>query len=157
MQSYKSCFGTGHRNIPEDGDLLEKLGDKIRYAILKAISEGHTEFYGSVDYGADQMFLAIALDLRRVYTFIHVHAVIPYRELLGVRDVRFLAGQCDTSIYLSINEEQTSWQAVQQYMAHRCERLIAVYDGRRSGGTERIIRYCRSLDMEIVEINPRLL
>jgi len=43
-----------------------------------------------------------------------------------------------------------------QFMVNKCDKLIAVYNGKQSGGTYQCLNYAKSKNKEIILIDPRL-
>ncbi|MFE7134392.1 hypothetical protein ACFVIM_26390 [Streptomyces sp. NPDC057638] len=138
---------TGHRHLP--AEVYPHISAGIRDAL-----NGHgggLEAFSCLAVGADQLFADIALDCGAELT-----AVIPSGdytddftepgELAGFLRLRRRATREVRMGYARSSGE--AYYAAGAYIADRCDRLVAVWDGepaRGVGGTADIVRYARQL------------
>lgn len=153
--SKKTCCVTGHRDIPASQE--DYIKGELRKEILLAISEGYTHFISGFAEGVDLYFTEIVVEQKAQNSGITLEAAIPYRKRLSTKDKDFqrLIKLCDA---VTVNAEAYTGKGVfmnrNKYMVQQSNRVIAVFDGRESGGTEFTIRYARKneLDLRIITI-----
>ena len=149
MEEIKACCVTGHRDIPaEQMDRIQKL---LRREILAAIEDGYSHFISGFATGADLLFAEIVAELREVYP-ITLEAAIPYPGRMKTPDKTFqrLIRCCDTVKIHSDSYFKGCYMRRNRYMVGQSQRVIAVYDGRPTGGTAATVRYAGKKDVRIV-------
>ena len=145
----KSCCVTGHREIP--AKQTEYVKYELRKEILLAINDGYTHFISGMAEGADLYFAAIVAELKTENPGITLEAAIPHRKRMDAKDSTFqrLIKLCDSVHVTAETYSKGSYLNRNMYMVGKSERVIAVYDGRSTGGTEFTIRYAKTRDREI--------
>lgn len=150
----KVCCVTGHRSIPSDqtGGLRQRLEN----AVCQAITDGYNAFISGFADGVDLMFVEIVSQTMQKKPRIKLIAAIPYRKRLETLQKRectkSLLEQC-AEIYVTAEEYRPSvYVQRNRYMVERSDRVIAVYDGRDSGGTVGTIRLAHQMKKELWEI-----
>ncbi|WP_328316696.1 hypothetical protein [Streptomyces sp. NBC_00388] len=134
---------TGHRSIPPG--VLAHVREELR-ALLAGYA-GPLEALSSLAAGADQLFAGLALDYGARLT-----AVIPSGDYeLGFCDpgelagYRRLRGRASREVRMDFpHSTDEAYYAAGTYIADRCDRLVAVWDGlpaRGLGGTGDIVSY----------------
>lgn len=149
MGTEKTCCVTGHRNIPEEQmDRIQKL---LRQEILAAIEDGYTHFISGFAAGADLLFADIVAELKEIYP-ITLEAAIPYPGRMKTPDETFqrLIRCCDTVKIHSDTYFKGCYMRRNRYMVDQSQRVIAVYDGRPTGGTAATVRYAKEKDVRVV-------
>ena len=149
MGTEKTCCVTGHRDIPaEQMDRIQKL---LRQEILAAIEDGYTHFISGFATGADLLFAYIVAELKEIYP-ITLEAAIPYPGRMKTPDETFqrLIRCCDTVKIHSDVYSKGCYMRRNRYMVDQSQRVVAVYDGRPTGGTAATVRYAKGKDVRVV-------
>ena len=149
MDKEKTCCVTGHRDIPaEQMDRIQKL---LRQEILAAIEDGYTHFISGFATGADLLFAVIIAELKEIYP-ITLEAAIPYPGRMKTPDETFqrLIRCCDTVKIHSDSYFKGCYMRRNRYLVDQSQRVIAVYDGRPTGGTAATVRYAKGKDVRVV-------
>lgn len=143
MDVKHTCCVTGHRDIPADKRRF--VADELLNEILSAIQEGYTRFISGFAGGVDLMFAEIVAELKSEYA-ITLEAAIPYPGRMKTPDATFqrLIEHCDV-VKIHSNEYLSGCYSIRnRYMVDNSERVIAVYDGRKGGGSAQTIRYAEA-------------
>ena len=149
MGTEKICCVTGHRDIPaEQMDRIQKL---LRQEILAAIEDGYTHFISGFATRADLLFADIIAELKEIYP-ITLEAAIPYPGRMKTPDETFqrLIRCCDTVKIHSDSYFKGCYMRRTRYLVDQSQRVIAVYDGRPTGGTAATVRYAKGKDVRVV-------
>ena len=149
MGTEKTCCVTGHRDIPaEQMDRIQKL---LRQEILVAIEDGYTHFISGFAAGADLLFADIVAELKEIYP-ITLEAAIPYPGRMKTPDETFqrLIRCCDTVKIHSDSYFKGCYMRRNRYMVDQSQRVVAVYNGRPTGGTAATVRYAKGKDVRVV-------
>ena len=151
MDKEHTCCVTVHRDIP--ADKIQYVQMKLRQELLQAIQSGYTHFISGFAAGVDMIFAGIVADLKREYP-ITLEAAIPYQGRMKSPDKTFqcLLKECDI---VKVHTEQYSkscYMVRNRYMVDCSALVIAVHDGRKSGGTTATIRYAHRMKRDIREI-----
>ena len=150
----KTCCVTGHRNIPSDQ--TEAVRQGLEQAVRQAVKDGYTAFISGFADGVDLMFAEIVSRATAKNPGIKLIAALPYRKRLETLQKRertkALIKQC-AEVYVAAEEYLPSvYVKRNRYMVERSDRVIAVYDGRDSGGTVGTIRLTHQMKKELWEI-----
>ena len=152
----KACCVTGHRDISES--MVSKITRLLQDEIVQAYRDGYRKFYSGMATGVDLIFVEILSKYKAVSKLdIFIEAVLPYRGAMNKRNAHFqrLVGCCDAVRVLS---EQYYGKRVylerNKYMFDNSQKVIAVYDGRVTGGTYFTIEYAQmnNKDLRIIWI-----
>ena len=149
MDKAKTCCITGHREIPATRQkIIRKL---LQQEILAAIADGYTHFISGFATGADLLFADIVTEQKESYS-ITLEAAIPYPGRMKTPDKTFqrLIRCCDTVKIHSDVFHKGCYMRRNRYMVEQSQRVIAVYDGRRTGGTAATVRYANEKEIRIV-------
>lgn len=151
MKREQTCCVTGHRDIA-----LEKVpfvNAKLHVEIQKAISNGYTHFISGFATVTDLIFANIVAELRHNY-LITLEAAIPCPSRLNTVDVEFqrLIKVCDVVNIVSNRYYGGCYKARNYYMVDSSSLVIAVYDGRKRGGTVETMRYAKKKGCALKEI-----
>lgn len=150
----KTCCVTGHRSIPSNQ--AEAVRQGLDQAVHQAIAGGYNAFISGFADGVDLMFAEIVSQTMQENPRIKLIAAIPYRKRLETLQKRertkALLEQC-AEIYVAAEEYLPSvYVKRNRYMVERSDRVVAVYDGRDSGGTVGTIRLAHQMKKELWEI-----
>ena len=149
MEEIKACCVTGHRDIPvEQASVIREL---LRREILAAIEDGYTHFISGFAAGADLLFAEIVAELKEIYP-ITLEAAIPCPGRMKTPDKTFqrLIRCCDTVKIHADSYSKGCYMRRNRYMVNQSQRVLAVYDGRSTGGTAATVRYARGKDARVV-------
>ena len=152
MTREQTCCVTGHRDIStEKQDLIKAL---LRREVLKAISEGYTHFISGFAAGVDLIFAEIVAELKREYP-ITLEAAIPYPGRMNTPDAAFqrLIKCCDVVRVHADHYHKGCYMNRNRYIVDSASRIIAVCDGRKSGGTAATMKYANAVGCVIRKIN----
>ena len=140
----KTCCVTGHREIPTDK--LAYVETELRKAVIAAADDGYTRFINGGAAGADLLFAAIVAELKEQGRPLFLEAALPYSGRKRSRDQGFqkMLAACDEVKVFSEQYNRGCYFVRNRYMVDESSRVIAVYDGRDSGGTVYTMQYARS-------------
>ncbi len=150
--SNKTCCITGHRKIaPEKLDFVKS---SLNQAIKKALDEGYTHFISGFAEGIDLIFAAIIVEFKNHHP-ITLEAAIPYTNRLKTPDSTFqkLINHCDIVKSHSTDYAPHCFMRRNRYMVDNSTLIIAVHDGRETGGTIATIKYAKQIGREIACIH----
>ena len=150
----KTCCVTGHRDIPADETAHVKVA--LRREIGKAVNDGFTIFLSGFADGVDQYFAEIILELQNKNPNLKLIAVLPYRKrkdsLCQKEHTNTLLDACAEVIIIQEEYRPNVYSKRNRYMVEHADRVIAVYDGRETGGTAKTIRFTHRMKKELREI-----
>lgn len=149
MDNQKTCCVTGHRDLSEEQRV--RIDELLRREILSAIEDGYTHFISGFAAGADLLFAEIVNELKASYP-ITLEAAIPYPGRMKTPDKTFqrLIRCCDVVKFHSTSYSKDCYMRRNRYMVDQSQRIIAVYDGRSTGGTAATVRYAKGKDVRVV-------
>lgn len=147
----QTCCVTGHRDIPagKRGDIRQAL----RKEIEAAISDGCIRFISGFADGVDLIFADIIAEMKKENEALELEAAIPYRQ----RFFHLLQNQESNPLVLSctvigIHSEKCTkhcYMTRNRFMVSHSDRVIAVYDGRSTGGTLSTIRFAHNIKKDV--------
>lgn len=142
MGKEDTCCFTGHRNIPVDQ--LPVVSAKLRAEILQAFSEGYTHFICGFAIGADMIFAEIIAELKQEYS-LTLEAVIPYPGRMNTPDKIFqrTIACCDIVRIHSDHYYGGCYMKRNRYMVDQSNKIIAIHDGRLTGGTTSTLKLAK--------------
>ncbi len=145
----KTCCVTGHRDIPEER--TDVIREYLYYEVISAIEDGYTHFISGFAAEADLLFAAIVAEQKEVYP-ITLEAAIPHPGRMKTPDKTFqkLIRCCDNVKIHSDSYFKGCYMRRNRYMINQSQRVIAVYDGRSTGGTAATVRYAKGKDVRVV-------
>ena len=151
MDKEHACCVTGHRDIP--ADKIQYVQMKLRQELLQAIQSGYTHFISGFAAGVDLTFAGIVTDLKREYP-ITLEAAIPYPGRMNSPDevFQYLLKECDIVKVHTDRYSKSCYMVRNRYMIDCSALVIAVHDGRKSGGTAATIRYANRMERDIRKI-----
>lgn len=151
MDKEHTCCVTGHRDIP--ADKIQYVQMQLRQELLQAIQSGYTHFISGFAAGVDLIFAGIVADLKREYP-ITLEAAIPYPSRMNTPDEVFqcLLKECDIVKVHTDRYSKSCYMVRNRYMIDCSALVIAVHDGRKSGGTVATIRYANRKGCDLREV-----
>ena len=144
MWEEQTCCVTGHRKI--SADKLAYVETELRRAVMAAVDDGYTRFINGGAAGADLLFATIVTDLKEQGHPFFLEAALPYLGRKRSRDQSFqkMLAACDEVKVFSERYSHGCYFVRNRYMVDESSRVIAVYDGRSSGGTVFTMQYARA-------------
>lgn len=151
MEQKYTCCVTGHRDIP--AEKLAWAQEQLRHELMLAVQVGYTHFISGFAAGADLIFTGAVAEMKGRFP-ITLEAAIPYPGRLKTPDNTFhaLLKKCDTVRIHSSQYCRQCYMIRNRYMVDASSLVIAVYDGRGTGGTAATIRYTRQTGRDIREV-----
>ncbi|HIU46766.1 MAG TPA: DUF1273 family protein [Candidatus Fimadaptatus faecigallinarum] len=151
----KTCCVTGHRNIPDAQ--RPYVESELRREVCQAIQDGYTRFISGFAAGADLIFADIVAEQKKLHPEISLEAALPHAARVNTHDARFheLLSMCDAVKVECEKYAPYCFDRRNRYMVRQSQRVIAVFDGRRTGGTALTLRYAQKLDREIRMVHIR--
>lgn len=157
----KFCCFTGHRTIAKEE--LENVENAIYHEVTNAIDAGYQHFISGFAEGADLLFAEYVAYAIQKDSTIHLHAALPNRAreraLRKNPETRRLLERCDTVFIATETSHRGMYAKRNTYMVERSQRVIALYDGRETGGTAFTVRLAKKLnrDLYVIPYPVRLL
>ena len=151
MDKEHTCCVTGHRDIP--ADKIQYVQMQLRQELLQAIQSGYTHFISGFAAGVDLIFARIVVDLKSEYP-ITLEAAIPYLGRMNTPDEVFqcLLKECDIVKVHTDRYSKSCYMVRNRYMIDCSALVIAVHDGRKSGGTAATIGYVNRKGCDLREV-----
>ena len=152
MKKEHTCCVTGHRDISASKVLY--VQNSIYQEVDQAIYRGDTHFISGFASGVDLIFAGAVVDLKSNYP-ITLEAAIPYPGRLNTPDMTFqrLIQECDMVKVHTAQYSKGCFMVRNRYMVDCSRLVIAVHDGRKTGGTAATIRYAHKSECIVREIN----
>ncbi len=149
-----TCCFTGHRNLTEGQTI--KIAQDLAWQIDKLIKRGYTHFISGLSSDVEILSAQIVGSFRHKNKNLILEAAIPYRNRLKSPDNEFKYALMHCNKVTVIQEKYAPgcFQKKNKYMVDKSDIVIAIWDGRTSGGTYNTIKYAKSLEKEIIQINP---
>ena len=145
----KTCCVTGHRDVPAGKE--QYVEEALRKEVLAAIAAGYTRFISGFADGVDLTFAAIVAAEKKQNSCLQLEAALPYRNRINAKSPLFqeLLACCDRVYVQSEKSNRQCYHERNRYMVLSSDRVIAVYDGRSTGGTFYTIRFAQANEKEI--------
>lgn len=140
----KTCCFTGHRNITEEQKRYAT--DYIIKYIDNLIWQGYTHFITGMADGADLLVAKVVLDFKSIDKEIFLEAAVPYRDRLKCKSIKFIniLKYCDKVTVIQEKYDMSCFMKRNKYMVDNSDVVIAIWDGRKMGGTYNTIKYAES-------------
>ena len=134
----KTCCVTGHRDVPVGKE--QYVEEALRKEVLAAIAAGYT-----------RSISAIVAAEKKQNSCLQLEAALPYRNRINAKSPLFqeLLACCDRVYVQSEKSNRQCYHERNRYMVLSSDRVIAVYDGRSTGGTFYTIRFAQANEKEI--------
>ena len=160
------CCFTGHRphRLPwrenEWDPRCLRFQERLETLLEELYGRGYRHFLCGMAQGADLLFCEAVLALRRERRDVLLEAAIPcaaqadrWKAAQRERYCRLVA-QCDLETLVQQEYTPDCMLRRDYYMVERSQLLIALYDGRPSGGTYKTLLHGIHHDLEIVQLDP---
>lgn len=149
-----TCCFTGHRDFP--AAYADTIRSNLYAQVTQTIGNGYTNFLCGFARGADLLFAEAVLLCKEEFSGITLGAVLPYEQRRHAADPFFakLLAACDTVIAHSPAYTPHSFLQRDRMMVDRSRLIIALYDGRSTGGTLYTLRYAQRLGRETLVLQP---
>lgn len=160
------CCFTGHRpyRLPwrenEWDPRCLRFQERLKALLEELYGRGYRHFLCGMAQGADLLFCEAVLALRREHGDVLLEAAIPCaaqadRWKAAQRErYRRLVAQCDLETLVQQEYTPDCMLRRDYYMVERSQLLIALYDGRPSGGTYKTLLHGIRHNLEIVQLDP---
>jgi len=128
--------------------------NNLRQELEQAIHRGYTHFISGFASGVDLIFAEAVVDLKSSYP-ITLEAAIPYPGRLNTPDTTFhrLIEECDTVKVHTAQYSKGCYMVRNRDMVDSSSLVIALYDGRETGGTAATVRYAIKRGRTIKQIS----
>ena len=145
----KTCCVTGHRNIP--ANKINYVKHELRREIQATIEDGYTRFISGFADGADLLFAAIIAEEKQRNPALSLEVAIPYQGRIRTTNKEFqrVLLVCDWVTVIRESYIPSCYMERNRYMVDHSQRVIAVYDGRKNGGTFSTMRYTSAMDRDV--------
>ena len=155
MRMHRVCF-TGHR--PEKLNMTEgKVKSALLTAIMQAIQDGFNVFISGMARGVDIWAAEIVLELREENPNIKLICASPYEGFEKQWSIDWqnqyneIMRKADLVRYISPKFSYGSYQVRNEWMVNHSARVIAVWNGEKSG-TKNTVIYAEKNNVPVVNI-----
>ena len=164
-----SCAFTGHRpasfsfGYNENDERCLQIKQLMLERINLLIETGVTDFYSGMALAVDQWAAEIILQIKKVHPNIRLIAVLPcetqaYRWSFEQQErYSHILARCDEVITLNPYYTRSCMFERNRYLIDHVEYLLAVYDGKPTGGTAYTVKYAKKQKKIIIGIHPNTL
>ncbi len=145
----KICCFSGHRKLSIEQKQIAVIG--LVGFIDIAIGKGYTKFISGFAEGTDLIAANIIAKNKIRNKNLTLEAAIPYQKRLQSKgeDFQKLLTKCSDINILQDEYSPDCFFKRDRYMVDNSDLLIAVWDGRKHGGTYYTINYAKKCDKEI--------
>jgi len=162
----KTCAFTGHRpsKLPWGYDETAKgcvrLRETLAAQIASLVDNGVTDFLSGMAQGIDQICAELILLQREKNSVLKLHCILPCMGQdakwsdLARRRYRSIIQRADSRVYVSRTYYEGCMLKRNEFMVKHSDCLLAVYDGKRWGGTAATVNFARKQYREIIAIDP---
>lgn len=163
-----ACF-SGHRpqyfGTFDEGDaLILRIKEALRSAVLDVVRKKEIKhFIAGGALGVDTWAAEAVLSVQEEYPDIKLYIARPFdqqEKIWPLKDqIRYWTISARSNGVYTISSGSYSPSAMikrNEWLVDHSSVLIAVYDGRKGGGTYRTYRYAKSKGKEIIHIDPRI-
>lgn len=145
----KTCCSTGHRKLSEEQEQIAVVG--LVGLIDIAIEQGYKKFISGFAEGIDLIAANIIIKNKMRNKDLFLEAAIPHRKRIQSKDKNFreLLEKCDGINVLQDEYSRDCFFKRDRYMIDNSDLLIAVWDGRKYGGTYYTINYAQKCNKDV--------
>lgn len=158
---------TGHRpqhfgTFDESSPLIVEIKEKIRAELKALYKEGFRNFISGMALGVDQWFAEAVLELRKKHDDVNLVCAIPclnHPAKWNSSAKKRWQDIVDSTPYVCyVTKEEYTGACMQkrnEWMVDRSTIVLAVWDGKKSGGTFNCVKYACQQAKKIRQINPK--
>ena len=152
-----SCCFTGHRIIKKTS--LPLIKQKIEIEVRKLIVQGVTHFIAGGALGFDTLAAQTVLELKKDYSQIKLILAIPCESQASKWNYKdkiiyeYIKNQADKVIYISKEYEKDCMLMRNKFMVDNSTFVIAMWDGRKYGGTFYTLKCAERLNKQIILVD----
>ncbi|MCD8008105.1 MAG: DUF1273 domain-containing protein [Clostridiales bacterium] len=168
MEPSGTCCFTGHRpnHLPwgkdETHPLCVACKEHLAIEIELAYLAGFRRFLCGMAMGGDLLFAETVLAFGEVHPDLWLEAVIPCLNQTNgwpqeqAQRYQYILEQLPSDRQILIQPERTRGCMLRRdrYMVNQSQRIIALYDGKSTGGTRYTLSYALKKELEAVIIDP---
>lgn len=145
-----TCCFTGHRTFSRE--LYPETYTSLLDTIKDIYSKGYTNFIVGAADGLDYEAVYALNFLKQLGYKITVEAAVPYSQMITKHTAAYAAYTADKVTYVCEKPSAGSYLTRDRYMVDNSSLVIAVYDGRKSGGTLYTMNYAKKIGNELIVI-----
>lgn len=148
----KTCCFTGHRNLTDGQKGFATIS--LARSIDHLINEGYAHFITGMANGVDLLAAGIVLQFKRTNKNIFLEAAVPYQNRLKCRKTKFIniLTSCDKVTVIQEKYDISCFMKRNIYMVDHSDIVVAIWDGRKKGGTYNTITYAQVQGKKIIPI-----
>lgn len=148
----KTCCFTGHRELNQIQ--VESITFTLYRTINDLVERGYTHFISGFADGADLLCAEVVSQFKKINSNISLEAAIPNRDRLNYKSEKFknLLDKCDNITVLQEKYHKGCFDKRNRYMVDQSDIVVAIWDGRESGGTYNTISYAQSKGKKVIVI-----
>jgi len=146
----KVCAITGRRNIPEESKTY--VYHRLMIEILEAAQNGFNTFLCGFANGVDMISAEYILSLKVKGFNVKLIAYLPYKERKNSNKIKELLEACDDIVIASEHYYKGCFIKRNAMMAEKADMLIAVTDGKDTGGTAFTIKCGEKRNIPVIKI-----
>ena len=167
MNKNEVCCFSGHRpsDLPwkfkEKGIRFLFFRFRLKTILKKLIRQGYTTFVSGMALGADLILAEEVLALRDKYIDIKLICAVPcYNQYAkwsedDVTRYKFILNCADEIVYVSETDYYKGCMFERnKYMIENSSAILAVYNGKKYGGTYQTLRMAKAARLKIFTIKP---
>lgn len=167
MNKNEVCCFSGHRpsDLPwkfkENGIRFLFFKFRLKTILKKLIKQGYTTFVAGMALGADLILAEEVLALRNKYIDIKLICAVPcYNQYAkwseeDVTRYKFVLNCADEVVYVSETDYYKGCMFERnKYMIENSSAILAVYNGKKYGGTYQTLRMAKAARLKIFAIKP---
>lgn len=144
------CCFTGHRDFNREKypNSYLTLVDTIK----KVYNQGCDHFITGAARGLDYEASVAINSLKSGGLPIILEAAVPYPQMINYYQSAYTILNCDIKNYIGPCYSKDIFHRRDRYMVDKSDIVIAMYDGRKSGGTYYTMKYAQKCDKELIII-----
>ena len=166
MNDKKICAFTGHRlskfefGYDEEDARCNTLKYHLTAQMVHLIEDGVTTFYSGMAMGTDLWCAEMVIALKTTFPYIKLVAILPCETQANKWSVEWreryfdTLSKCDDTIYISRQYTSNCTLKRNDHLVDNADALLAVYDGRNTGGTAYTVKRATEKGIDIIVINP---
>lgn len=148
----KTCCFTGHRDLTDEQTGFATIA--LSGCIDHLINDGYTHFITGMADGVDLLAAGIVLKFKQRNRNISIEAAVPHKNRLKCRKTKFIniLNSCDKVTVIQEKYDISCFMKRNIYMVDHSDIVVAIWDGRKKGGTYNTISYAQVQGKRIIPI-----